>query len=234
MDEPDAGPEQVWRFSWYCLQMEFSSRFFQMELFSAIGTVAFAFSGYLIGVRKQLDLLGIVVVALLTAIGGGILRDVLVARVPLVFFNYSSLAIIAATLLLSVLLRLHRRQNRTLERLFIIADSLGLVAFSITGAQVGLMYDLNAFGVVLLGFITAVGGGVVRDMMVNDIPFILHKDFYGTVSILVAGGLFVLDQLTWVTSWMLQLLFVLGLAIRLFAHWSELALPKIGPQSKQG
>lgn len=205
-----------------------------MEVLSAIGTVAFAFSGYLIGVRKQLDLLGIVVVALLTAIGGGILRDVLVARVPQVFFDYRSLAIIAATLLLSALLRLHRRQSRTLQRLFIIADSLGLVAFSLTGAQVGLMYDLNAFGVVLLGFITAVGGGVVRDMMVNDIPFILHQDFYGTVSILVAAGLFVLDRLGWVNTLLLQVLFIAGLALRLFAHWSELALPKIAPQARRG
>ncbi|WP_293763357.1 TRIC cation channel family protein [uncultured Aquitalea sp.] len=214
--------------------MEISNRLFQMEIFSAVGTVAFAFSGYLIGVRKHLDILGIVVVALLTAIGGGIIRDVLVARVPLVFFDYTNLAIIAGTLLVSWLVGLHKRQSRTLNRLFIIADSLGLVAFSITGAQVGLLFGLNAFGVVLLGFITAVGGGVVRDMMVNDIPFILHKDFYGTVSILVAAGLFIMDQTGWVGALSLQLLFLAGLLLRLFAHWSELALPKIGPDSAKG
>ena len=85
--------------------------------------------------------------------------------------------------------------------------------------------------VVLLGFVTAVGGGVVRDMMVNDIPFILHEDFYGTVSILVAAGLFILDQGAWVNVVSLHLLFAGGLAIRLLAHWQELALPKLGRQS---
>lgn len=208
--------------------MDTATRLNLMDWISAIGTVAFAFSGYLVGVKKRLDLLGILIVALLTGIGGGILRDVLVHRVPLVFYDYTNVAIIAATLLLSWLARLHRRESQTFNGLFIVADSLGLVAFSITGAQVGLMYDLNAFGVVLLGFITAVGGGVVRDMMVNDIPFILHQDFYGTVSILVAGGLYLLDQFGYVNYLSLQLLFAAGMVVRLWGHWSDMTLPKIG------
>lgn len=203
------------------------SRFASMPWFSAIGTVAFAFSGYLVGVRKHLDLLGILIVALLTAIGGGVIRDVLVSRIPLVFYDYTNLIVIAVTLLLSWLAGLHRRESATFGRLFLIADSIGLVAFSMSGAQVGLSLDLNAFGVVLLGFITAVGGGVVRDMMVNDIPFILHRDFYGMVAILVAVGLFIMDAFGAVNVLTLQLLFILGLGVRLMAHWGELALPKI-------
>jgi uncharacterized membrane protein YeiH len=210
------------------MMMDTASRLGLMEWISAVGTVAFTLSGYLVGVKKRLDILGVLIVALVTAIGGGIMRDVMVHRVPLVFYDYTSVLIIAITLLLSVLVGLHRRESQTFLKLFIVADSLGLVAFSLTGAQVGLMYDLNAFGVVMLGFITAVGGGVVRDMMVNDIPFILHEDFYGTVSILVAGGLFLLDQVVWVNWLSLQLLFVVGLAVRLLAHWGELTLPKIG------
>lgn len=205
-----------------------------MPWFAGIGTVAFAFSGYLVGVRKHLDLLGILIVALLTAIGGGIIRDVLVSRIPLVFYDYTNLIVIAATLLLSWLTGLHRRESATFGRLFVIADSIGLVAFSMTGAQVGLSLDLNAFGVVLLGFITAVGGGVVRDMMVNDIPFILHRDFYGMVAILVAVGLFVMDAFGVVNVLTLQLLFILGLSVRLLAHWSELALPKIRAGQRRG
>jgi uncharacterized membrane protein YeiH len=211
-----------------------ASRFGSMEWISAIGTAAFAFSGYLVGVKKRLDILGVFIVALLTAIGGGIIRDVLVHRVPLVFFDYTSVVIIAVTLLLSWLAGLHRRDSAVFHKLFIIADSLGLVAFSLTGAQVGLVYDLNAFGVVLLGFVTAVGGGVVRDMMVNDIPFILHEDFYGTVSILVAGALYLLDHLEWVGFLSLQALFVIGLAVRLLAHWRDMTLPKIGAGADRG
>ncbi|UTH74516.1 trimeric intracellular cation channel family protein [Chromobacterium sp. IIBBL 290-4] len=208
--------------------MDLSARFFQMEWFSAIGTAAFAISGYLVGIRKHLDLLGICIVALVTAIGGGIIRDVLVGRVPLVFHSYANLLIIAATLLAAWALGLHKRKSRTLERLFVLADSLGLVAFSLAGAQVGLVFDLNVFGVVSLGFITAVGGGVVRDMMVNELPYILHRDFYGTVAILVAAGLWLCDSLEWVGLWSLQLLFWLGLALRLLAHRNEMTLPKIG------
>lgn len=214
--------------------MDTAARLDLMEWISAIGTAAFTFSGYLVGVKKRLDILGVLIVALLTAIGGGIIRDVMVHRVPLVFYDYTSLVIIAVTLVLSWLAGLHRRESQTFHKLFIVADSLGLVAFSLTGAQVGLMFDLNAFGVILLGFVTAVGGGVVRDMMVNDIPFILHEDFYGTVSILVAGGLFILDQVVWVNLLSLQLLFVCGLAVRLLAHWGDLTLPKIGAGTDKG
>jgi len=213
--------------------MDVASRLNLMEWISAIGTVAFTFSGYLVGVKKRLDILGVLIVALITAIGGGIIRDIMVRRMPLVFYDYTNVEIIAVTLFLSWLAGLHRRESRTFNRLFIIADSLGLVAFSITGAQIGLMYDLNAFGVVLLGFITAVGGGVVRDMMVNDVPFILHEDFYGTVAILVAAGLFVLDQFAWVNVLTLQLLFVAGLAVRLLAHWGDMTLPKISLGSSE-
>lgn len=216
------------------MMMDTATRLSLMEWISGIGTAAFAFSGYLVGVKKRLDILGVLIVALLTAIGGGIIRDVMVHRVPMVFYDYTSLVIIAVTLLLSWLAGLHRRESQTFYKLFIVADSLGLVAFSLTGAQVGLMFDLNAFGVVVLGFVTAVGGGVVRDMMVNDIPFILHEDFYGTVSILVAGGLFILDQFIWVNWLSLQLLFALGLAVRLLAHWSDLTLPKIGIGAGKG
>jgi uncharacterized membrane protein YeiH len=70
--------------------------------------------------------------------------------------------------------------------------------------------------------------------MVNDIPFILHRDFYGTVSILVAAGLFVLDRLSLVNLLTLQLLFVAGLTIRLVAHWGDMKLPKIGADGAAG
>ncbi len=202
--------------------------------YSVIGTVAFAVSGYLLGVRKQLDLLGIIIVTLLTAIGGGVIRDVLVGRMPQVFLDNTNLIIIAITLLVAMAARLHKREHELLTTLFIVADSIGLVAFSLAGAKLGVEYHINAFGVILLGFVTAVGGGIVRDMMVNDVPFILHKDFYGTVSIVVAVALYVLSLLGWDHILAVQLVFVAGVALRLVAHWGELSLPKIGTSKKRG
>ncbi|MGL6046698.1 MAG: trimeric intracellular cation channel family protein [Vogesella sp.] len=202
--------------------------------YSVIGTVAFAVSGYLLGVRKHLDLLGIIIVTLLTAIGGGVIRDVLVGRMPQVFLDNTNLIIIAITLLVAMAARLHKREHELLTTLFIVADSIGLVAFSLAGAKLGVEYHINAFGVILLGFVTAVGGGIVRDMMVNDVPFILHKDFYGTVSIVVAVALYVLAMLGWDHMLAVQLVFVSGVALRLVAHWGELSLPKIGASKKRG
>lgn len=213
--------------------MDLLNLILDLDGFSIIGTVAFAVSGYLLGVRKHLDWLGVVIVTLLTAIGGGIIRDVLVGRMPMVFLDNTNLVVIAVTLLLAWLLRLHKRENEMLTRLFIIADSIGLVAFSLAGAKLGVEFHLNAFGVVLLGFVTAVGGGIVRDMMVNDVPFILHQDFYGTVSILVAAVLYVLSQQGWDHLLAVQLLFVAGLALRLLAHWQELSLPKPGVKNRR-
>lgn len=198
------------------------------DLLSIIGTSAFAVSGYLLGVRKHFDLLGISIVAALPAIGGGIIRDVVVDRIPLSFTDNTNLFVILATLAVALLIRLHKHDNQVLNTLFIVADSIGLVAFSLGGAQVGLEAGLNAFGVVSLGFITAVGGGIVRDMMVNDVPFILHQDFYGTVSILVAGALYGLNHFGLANAWAIHALFLAGLALRLLAHWSELSLPKVG------
>lgn len=203
-----------------------------LDGYSIIGTVAFAVSGYLLGVRKHLDLLGVVIVTLLTAIGGGIIRDMLVGRMPMVFLDNTNLVVIALTVLSAWLVRLHKRENEVLTTLFIIADSIGLVAFSLAGAKLGVEFHLNAFGVILLGFVTAVGGGIVRDMMVNDVPFILHKDFYGTVSIVVAALLFVLSRFGWDHLLAVQLVFVAGVALRLLAHWGELSLPKLAAQRK--
>ena len=129
------------------------------DIIHIIGTIAFTLSGYLVGVRKRLDILGIWICALLTAIGGGLLRDVVVGRTPVVFVEYSGLLVVLLTLLVAWLFKVQNNQRRVLSAIFVWADSLGLVAFTITGAQIGLQYHLNLFGVVMLGFMTAVGGG---------------------------------------------------------------------------
>lgn len=196
------------------------------EIIHIIGTAAFAVSGYLVGVRKRLDVLGVLIVALLTAIGGGMMRDVLVGRVPAVFTQNSAIITIGVTLVLAWLFKLQNSKKKVLAALFLLADSLGLVAFTITGAQVGLMYELNLFGVVMLGFITAVGGGIVRDTLVNDIPMILRKDFYGTVSVIIGLALYALDRCGWVNAFTLNVLLWGGYALRLWAHRVAWALPR--------
>jgi uncharacterized membrane protein YeiH len=192
-----------------------------------IGTASFTISGYLIGAEKRFDVLGVVILALLTAIGGGMIRDVLVNQVPRVFIDNGPFLTIFSTLAVAWLIKLHTKNRGMLRKLFIVADSIGLVAFSIAGAQVGMAMELNLFGVCVLAFVTAVGGGLVRDMMVNDVPFILHEDFYGTVAIVVAVLFYFAQQLGFTAALWVWGLFVFGLALRLFAHWRDLSLPKV-------
>ncbi|WP_107688120.1 trimeric intracellular cation channel family protein [Neisseria wadsworthii] len=196
------------------------------EIIHIIGTAAFALSGYLVGVRKRLDMLGVLILALLTAVGGGIMRDAIIGRIPLVFTRNTAWVVIGITLLLAWLFKLQKSRKRELAAVFVWADSLGLVAFTITGAQLGLSLDLNIFGVVMLGFITAVGGGIVRDMLVNDIPMILRKDFYGTVAVIISLAMYFLNMLNWINPLALNLLLVAGYALRLWAHKVSWALPR--------
>lgn len=196
------------------------------DIIAIIGTIAFTLSGYLVGARKRLDMLGVLICALLTAIGGGIMRDMIVGRTPVAFIEHSVFIVIALTLAAAWGFKLQNNQTRVLAEAFVWADSLGLAAFTISGAQVGLHYHLNFFGVIMLGFITAVGGGIVRDVLVNDIPMILRKDFYGTVAVLTALALYLLDALGWVNPLTLNLLLLGGYALRMWAYKTAWALPR--------
>lgn len=100
------------------------------------------------------------------------------------------------------------------------------MAFTITGAQIGLLYHLNLFGVVMLGFMTAVGGGLLRDVLVNDIPMIMRQDFYGTVAVIVAAGLYLIDHFQMVNPLTLNLLLLGGYVLRIWAYKARIALPK--------
>lgn len=201
------------------------------DLIGLTGTAAFTVSGYLVGYRKGLDILGVIIVALLTAIGGGIIRDMLIGRLPAVFVDNTSLTMIAITLLLAWAFNLAKRERRILTWSFYLADAIGLVAFSITGAQIGLLYELNLFGVVSLAFVTAVGGGMVRDTLVNEVPQILTEGIYGTVAVIIGIALFVLDTKAWLNAWALYAIAFTGLGLRLWAIVSKLNLPTLHRQN---
>ncbi|MBV8659013.1 MAG: trimeric intracellular cation channel family protein [Burkholderiales bacterium] len=198
-----------------------------MDWLFLIGTAAFSVSGYLVGVKKRFDLLGVLIVAILTAIGGGAIRDVLLNRTPVVFRDASPVFVIVTTLALAWLFSLHKSWSSTMDRVLTVADSIGLIAFSLAGAQVGIDFDLNLFGVLCVGFITAVGGGVVRDALVNDVPFILHREVYGTLAILMAGLLYWARHQGFMGLWVVWVLFTIGLTLRLVAHSRHVRLPRL-------
>jgi uncharacterized membrane protein YeiH len=157
-----------------------------------LGVAVFAISGALAAGRKSLDLLGVLVIAVVTAIGGGTLRDLLLNRHPIFWIaNPAYLTVItAAAVLTMVYVRLRRPPGSSL----LVADALGLALFTITGAQVAEAARLPAVIVVLMGTITGVAGGVVRDVLTAEVPLILrYGDIYATAAI-AGAALYLLAQ----------------------------------------
>lgn len=152
-----------------------------------LGVAVFAVSGALAAGRKRLDLLGVMVTAIVTAIGGGTLRDVLLDRHPVFWIQnpiYLTVILVSAALtLIYVRWRKSLRQSPLVKAL-LIADALGLALFAITGAQIAEQANLSGMIVVLMGTITGVAGGVVRDVLLAEIPLILRRsNIYATAAI---------------------------------------------------
>jgi uncharacterized membrane protein YeiH len=193
-----------------------------------IGTLAFALSGFYVAVKEKLDLLGVFIASFLTALGGGLVRDMFADRAPYTFTNLMPTLLVLGVVFLSILLKLHHKDEIEKKFYFIVSDTLGLVSFSISGALIGLQADFNVFGVILLALITAVGGGVVRDILLNRVPFFLTSEFYGTVSLLVGLCLYLFAQFDVSGYLPLMAVFIFGVVLRLLAYYKQWNLPKIG------
>lgn len=165
-----------------------------LYLLDLLGVAVFSISGALAAGRKQLDLLGVVVVAVATAIGGGTIRDVLLDRHPIFWIDRPSYLVVAtsAALFTIVFVRFRRPPHDSLQ----IADALGLALFAVSGAQIAEHEGLRAVIVVLMGTITGVAGGVVRDVLSAEIPLILRRgNLYASAAIAGATAYLLLERL---------------------------------------
>lgn len=160
--------------------------------FEMIGTVAFAASGALTGQKKQMDLLGICVLGCVTAVGGGIIRDLLLGLTPPKTFEhpiYIIVAIITSLVCsLPIVTRTLKEKSLLDSQVMRIMDSIGLGVFTVIGIQTAQMYSdkHNLFLLILVGVITGVGGGVIRDVLAGERPYIFIKHFYATASLIGA------------------------------------------------
>ncbi|MFC7200532.1 trimeric intracellular cation channel family protein [Halospeciosus flavus] len=157
------------------------------DVMNAVGLVAFAVVGSLKASDARLDLLGVSVLGFLTALGGGITRDVLVGRIPAALsgsndVTWAALGVVLAMVLARIIEERHLLDHPAL----LVSDAVGLAAFAATGALVGVDAGVSAFGVVVLAALTGVGGGTISDVLLDRIPFVLTEDFYATCA--VAGG----------------------------------------------
>ncbi|MFZ1880469.1 MAG: trimeric intracellular cation channel family protein [Gaiellaceae bacterium] len=143
-----------------------------------IGTFAFALSGALLAVRKRMDIFGVVVLAVASGLGGGIIRDVLIgATPPVAITHWGYLATAAAAGLVGFAAPAAVTRAR---RMVLVFDAVGLGLFAVSSTAKALEHGVPAVGAVVIGVITAVGGGVARDLLAGDVPVILHSDIYAT------------------------------------------------------
>lgn len=149
-----------------------------------LGTFAFAISGATLGVRKQLDLFGVLVLSFAAATAGGIARDVLIgANPPAALADWRYLAVSMAAGLVTF------HGHTTVERLrhpVQLFDAIGLSLFAVTGAAKALAFGMGASGAVLLGMLSGIGGGIARDVLVAEIPNVLRRELYAVAALLGA------------------------------------------------
>lgn len=155
------------------------------NILDLLGTSAFAISGALAAMNRRLDLFGIFIIAFVTAIGGGTIRDILIGNTPVTWMeNTIYIYLIGVVSIISIL---YRKQLDHLKTSLFLFDSIGLGIFTITGVELGIQNGLNPIISITLGAMTGTFGGVIRDILCNEIPVIFRKEIYATASIL--GGL---------------------------------------------
>lgn len=200
-----------------------------------IGTIAFASSGAMVAVRKKLDLFGIIVLGVITAVGGGMIRDLLIGSIPPTMF-YHPVYVLTAFLTVLIMFLLFRfrpillesRYMDTYEKVMNILDAVGLGAFTVIGVDTGVNagYGAYHFLIIFLGVITGIGGGILRDIMAGETPFVLKKHIYACASISGACLYVVLLQFTHADYAMMFGAFLV-IAVRMLASHYRWNLPSI-------
>ena len=175
-----------------------------MVIIENVGLIAFAISGAVVAAKKDMDLFGINLMALVTATGGGLIRDIIIDRIPPVMFVNPSLTII--TLITAniafVVMYLKKPMPKGItpvyDKLLFWIDTLGLAAFTVDGAFAGIYSDYsdNLFLVAFLGVITGIGGGLIRDVLADKVPYVLVKHVYAIACIAGAAVTVVLWKFT--------------------------------------
>ena len=192
-----------------------------------LGTAAFAVSGALAASRKRMDIFGFCVLALMPAVGGGTIRDIIIDRVPVFWVSdnrYVAVAIIAA---LVVFVAPHRKPGGR-RQLLIWADALGLALFAALGTEICLAHDTGALVAVMLGVTTAVTGGMIRDVICNEIPLILSREIYATAAFAASLAYVLTDRLALGDHVALAVAVATGLVVRGLAIVYNWSLPSFG------
>ncbi len=199
-----------------------------------IGAIAFAYSGVVVAIKHKMDLLGVVILGCITACGGGILRDIMLGNFPIGFFtlpNYELLAAFITTIVLFILFYLFKHISFFEKQWFLdlttILDALGLGIFVIMGANIALELNSNMFLVIFAATITAVGGGMTRDILAMQIPVIFTRRIYCVAAVLgaILYYLLYINNVNIYLSVFSVLLFVV--VLRFLSYKFKINLPRV-------
>lgn len=187
------------------------------------GTAVFAISGAAAGVKHRLDIFGVCVLAFVAGNAGGVLRDVLIGAIPPVAFSrwqYVTVSLLAGVVTFVWHPRLERRHAPIL-----VFDAAGLGLFSVSGTQKALAFGLNPLDAAVLGMLTGIGGGMLRDVLVREIPTVLHKDLYALAALAGAAVVVVAPLVNLAPTAATIGGATLCFAVRLVAIWRRWDLP---------
>ena len=190
-----------------------------------LGTIAFAISGVLVAFNKRMDLFGILIIAFVTAVGGGTLRDILIGETPVSWMKDMTYTyVILTSAIFAVIFRKKIDYLRTSLFLF---DTIGIALYTLVGIEKGINAELHPIICIALGTMTACFGGVIRDILCNEIPVIFRKEIYATACILGGVTYFVLTRFPIDNNLVFIISGVVVITIRLLAVKFKIALPNI-------
>jgi len=193
------------------------------HLLDLLGTASFAVSGALMAMNKKMDPFGVFIIAFVTAVGGGTLRDILIDRSPVTWM--SDLTYIYVIFLSVIIAVLFRNKMGYLSKSLFLFDTIGLGIFTIIGTEIGIQNDFHPIISVSLGMMTATFGGVIRDTLLNDIPVIFHKEIYATPCIIGAMTFLLLNYSHIPANLNYIITIAIVITIRLIAVIFKLQLP---------
>ncbi len=195
------------------------------SIIDILGTIAFAISGVLVAMDKKLDLFGVFIIAFVTSVGGGTLRDILIGNTPVVWMReYTYIIIILITVILAILFV---NQLKYFRRTLFLFDTIGIGLFTMLGIEKGLTANLLPVMCIALGTITACFGGVIRDILCNEIPVIFRREIYATACILGGFSYFLLVLLPIDYAYAYVGAIAVIIITRLLAVKFRIALPNI-------
>jgi len=197
-----------------------------LQVIEVLGIVAFACSGFIEARRRDMDMVGIFTVGFITAFGGGTLRDLLLDQRPLFWVERQEYVLLIFVLALVVTPFTRHLSSGRAEKMILVADALGLGLFSVLGASIAKHAHMPLFVSVMMGVITGIFGGVLRDVLCNEIPLVLRRgQLYATCSFFGCWVALILDKLNAPESVMLSVGIAVTCVMRLLAVRYDLRLP---------